>query len=665
MSKRLPAPRLTLLLLASLLLAACATGPIQTGQDELARELQRVEDKPERALDYARRYQSEAGPRGQARGLLLQAEAELALKRQEALRETLKRIDDDALSRYDHMRLRCVRALAALEWETAPDAVKQLPGNDPEAPEALQRHVLRTQMTVLWEAGYKIDTLRSQLTLFELSTGDEREELGNSALQRLGALPDRTLEKIRERELTPALTSWSAFVLATKPQLFDLEGYRSAVALWRDRYPRSSLPERLIERLDQAIAKRSSYPDRVALLLPLSGNYSEQAASVRDGFLAAYYHSDRDELPALSIYDTRGNAEGLDKAIDRALEDEVNLIVGPLLKSAIAQLARRDDIRVPVLALNQLSGDELDKVKMRAPLFQFGLIPEDEGTQAARLAIVRNQIKALMLLPDNTLGRRLGEAFSEEYENFGGRVLATERYNPESSDYGSAVKSLLNITQSQSRRSILQTVLGRQVGYEPRRRQDVDVIYLAAQARQARSIKPLLKFHDAEEVPVLAASQAYDGSGSASINRDVEGLTFTVMPWVLKADETPLNRQLRELWPNQMARFGSLYALGADAFDLIPHLGPMAGDYQYHTGGYTGHLSADADRRIHRELMWAEYRDGEVVPVENDLLDLIPFETPDRQVEPAGGKLPLKQNGENKDVQKPQNPGGESATQSP
>ncbi|EDY87728.1 LppC [gamma proteobacterium HTCC5015] len=474
----------------------------------------------------------------------------------------------------------------------------------------------------------------------------------------MGALPERSLQRIQDRQISPALTQWSAFILATKPQLFDLEGYDSAVALWQSRYPQHNVPQHLIERLRKAIAKRSQYPKTVALLLPLSGSFSEQASSVRDGFLGAYYNSQRDDLPRVHILDTQGEEAGLTAAVDEALKLDVQMIVGPLLKSSIEQLAARRDIRIPVLALNRLDDRDMADKQLHAPLFQFGLMPEDEGVQAARMAIVRNQVNALLLLPDNALGQRLGKAFRNEFATFGGHLLTTEYYDPEAADYGSAVKSALNTRQSESRLSILQTVLRRRVGFDARRRQDVDVIYLVAQPRQARSIKPLLKFHDAGEVPVLANSTLYTGTENPRLNRDIDGVTFTIMPWDIQAEETPLRQQLAELWPRDAARFSSLFALGADAFKLIPHLGTMASNPQYHTGGYTGHLSADEQGRIHRELMWAEYKEGQVKIVENDLLDLIPIENTE-PTEP--NTLKLKEEQANNEMDQTQKPPKDSA----
>jgi outer membrane PBP1 activator LpoA protein len=88
----------------------------------------------------------------------------------------------------------------------------------------------------------------------------------------------------------------------------------------------------------------------------------------------------------------------------------------------------------------------------------------------------------------------------------------------------------------------------------------------------------------------------------------MDGIVFCDLPWVI--GNSPADRGLRDtleqLSPGITERYGRLFALGMDAFELIPYLqhpGPGV-------SGHTGWLELDPDRRIHRTLVWAQIRDG-------------------------------------------------------
>ena len=55
--------------------------------------------------------------------------------------------------------------------------------------------------------------------------------------------------------------------------------------------------------------------------------------------------------------------------------------------------------------------------------------------------------------------------------------------------YNTVFKKLLDIDQSELRRIALRTTLGYDIKYSPRRRQDIDFVFVAAMPRQARLIR--------------------------------------------------------------------------------------------------------------------------------------------------------------------------------
>jgi outer membrane PBP1 activator LpoA protein len=300
-------------------------------------------------------------------------------------------------------------------------------------------------------------------------------------------------------------------------------------------------------------------------------------------------------------------------AYERAVAEDADFVIGPLAKSAVAAVAGLDSLEVPVLSLNYLPADAA-----AAPegLYQFGLLPEDEARQAAEAAIQNGQRNAIALVPAGQWGGRMLEAFRERYQSLGGLLLEVSRYNSKASDYGRAIQRLLNLDSSYQRERLLQSRIGRDVRFEPRRRRDVDVIFMAAMPRQARLLEPQLEFHRAGDLPAYATSHVFAGSTDEEADWDLNGLYFTELPWILDNIEAPdgLYRQVVEYWPGARERHTRLYALGIDAFGLLPHLERL-GRRDEVFNGQTGRLRLDEHAQIRRELRWARFVEGKPVSV--------------------------------------------------
>jgi len=64
------------------------------------------------------------------------------------------------------------------------------------------------------------------------------------------------------------------------------------------------------------------------------------------------------------------------------------------------------------------------------------------------------------------------------------------------------------------------------------------------------------------------------------------------------------------LWPNSANRFSRLFALGIDAYRLIPSLRRLMIHPEEFANHQTGQLSVDKNGRVHRRLLTATYEKG-------------------------------------------------------
>ncbi|MGH8399558.1 MAG: penicillin-binding protein activator [Gammaproteobacteria bacterium] len=383
--------------------------------------------------------------------------------------------------------------------------------------------------------------------------------------------------------------------------------YLQQLLAWQQRYPAHPADQDIVADLIAKQRELVAYPPRIAVLLPLNGAYQSVADAVRDGLLAAYYQlaNNSSTLPAISFYDTGGTPQTAQIAYQQAVRDGADMVIGPLTKNAVAALADSGSLPVPMLALNSLDTGH----SAPSNLYQFGLPPEDEAAQAAERAEADGLNRAVALVSADDWGNRVLNAFSTRFQQLGGDLLGTQTYPAGSSDFSISITRLLNLDQSQYRDEQLAALLGTHLQFEPRRRQDIQFIFLASRSKDAKLIRPQLKFYHAIDVPVYATSQVYQPGDQT--DDDLDGISFDDMPWMLENNGAvaQVRNQLAGLWKNNFDANSRLYALGFDAWRLLPLL-YNSKQISTPVQGMTGLLSMDSDGRIHRQLDWARFDNG-------------------------------------------------------
>jgi hypothetical protein len=201
------------------------------------------------------------------------------------------------------------------------------------------------------------------------------------------------------------------------------------------------------------------------------------------------------------------------------------------------------------------------------------------------------------------------------WQRLGGIVLSEQSYLLNQADYSDPVKRLLNITQSEARKERLENVVKMKLKFEPRPREDIDFVFLAGDTRAARLIKPQLNYNRAARLPVYATSQIFTGRGDPARDTDLDGIQFGDMPWMLVGDGrvAALRTTLQPAWPQAHTGLDRLFALGVDAYAVIPSLDRLASENAARFSGVTSGLSVGRNGRLHRQLLWAQFKKG--VPV--------------------------------------------------
>lgn len=320
--------------------------------------------------------------------------------------------------------------------------------------------------------------------------------------------------------------------------------------------------------------------DAVALALPLSGDFGNAAKAIRDGFMFAY---ERDtSAPARpQIYDTSNlSASAL---LQRAQSDRIGILVGPLDKPKVTQMARLNS-RIPTIGLNYS-----DAPINHPGFYQFALSPEDEARAVARHAADKGQSRALALVPGGDWGSRVFDAFRSAFEKRGGQLLDYATYKAGEPDHRKPIRAVL------------------------RNRSGADFIFVAGQPSQARLIRSQLRYYRARNLPMYTTSHAYTGTPNPGEDIDLNGVGFVDMSWVVGQGDflATLRNEAVQNYPNTAKHYERLFAMGMDAWRLTDRIAERGLEANDVFEGMTGVLKLNDNGRIQRYLAWAVFRSGE------------------------------------------------------
>ncbi len=402
-------------------------------------------------------------------------------------------------------------------------------------------------------------------------------------------------------------------------------GWANGALRWQNNFP-DHPAMRIISRLQLPEQMILDYPRNVALLLPLSGRTAAAGRALQNGFMGAYFSAvtGLDDPQTIRVYDV--NAEGgSTSAYSRAIQEGADFVIGPLLRNHVIELANNSLVPVPILTLNYLPEDSLPP----PGLYQFALSPEDEARAAAERAIAEGHSQAVALVPSSDWGRRVLDSFSSEFEALGGTLLDYRRYTPSNPDFSNTIEELMALAGSIQRYERLRANIGGPLQFDPRRRQDAEFVFLAADAPAGRLLKSQLKFHYSGDLPVYSTSSIYALDGRSNV--DLNGIRFPDAPWIIEPQHWlgQLPAMYRQYWPEER-RLTRLHAMGYDAYQLVAGIFTIDLDGMPEIDGATGRLYLDVDGRVHRRLAWAQFRRGEAVALPDPELDDEPL------LEPAG-----------------------------
>lgn len=400
----------------------------------------------------------------------------------------------------------------------------------------------------------------------------------------LASLPSDELNSIAvEASSDSDRDGWIQLAVISRSSPEQVEKTLSHLQEWKTKYPHHPGNAILPASMAQIRPYLFAMPRHIALLLPLSGKLSGPGNAIRDGFMQAYESSgNTSEIEVLSYDTDKASASHL---YQKAIAAGADYVVGPLSKTDVAQVASMNH-PVPTLLLNDIA----QGIKPNA--YQFGLSPVSEAKQVAARARKDGHTRALMIIPANSWGGEVSQAFIRQWKSNGGQVVDILRYG-DNENVAPAVKQFLQAKDLTSEHSALAS-----------RRRDFDMIFLLAYPSKARQIMPMLRYYFAGDVPVYATSAVYSGHADSLKDRDLDNIIFCDMPWVFTHQMGSKN------WPEQWNSYNRLYALGRDSFTLLTQLNQLILFPAMGVNDSSGILYMGSHQQIARILTWGQFHQG-------------------------------------------------------
>lgn len=433
--------------------------------------------------------------------------------------------------------------------------------------------------------------------------------------QEVNALLWQSLQQLSQVELeslnygTQVQMGWVS--LAGYAQRFktDESSFNNALLTWQRRYPRHPgkfvLPSDIANTVETAPYRN----ERVAVILPSSSSNNHRISdAIKNGIMAATGFTSQKQVVFI---DSELSAADIANELNELQPD---FVLGPLLKTNIDKLQAENVLApYPTLFLNALQ-----QAPNSPEHYSFALKPEHEVTQVVYHFISQGYKKPLVLASGNKAGKRLAEHFAKQWQLYSD-VEPAMGFFATRKEMQKTVEQMLEVDLSKERIEQVERLFTQPVESETRSRRDIDAIYIIGDGIETRLLKPSFDVNIstfAKRIPIYAGSKSHDVAVDKSDKKDLSGLYFSEMPWLLPFVNNQVRTEYDSIWQDKSDLEQQLYAMGYDAVNLIPSLRKLQSFPDETVKGLTGQLSLNDLGEVERILTWAQYQDNRIKAVD-------------------------------------------------
>jgi ABC-type branched-subunit amino acid transport system substrate-binding protein len=364
------------------------------------------------------------------------------------------------------------------------------------------------------------------LVLVETAQNDKQRA---AYRDRLRELVDKSLieDDLRALAAGRAYPSDAALLRLTR-LMIEQRKYREAISLAReflDRFPGHPEKTRAEMLQNEATAKLSTPRYLIAALVPQAGQLAFFGDRVLKGIQLAvhlYNLKDPDNRVELIVRDTEGSPEKALAALTGLASKGIVAAIGPLLtKEAEAVAPALEKLQVPVIT-PAASGPGLGQLSPW--LFRNALTNAGQAAAAAQYAVNQKLRRFVIFYPDDPYGRDLTRLFTRELARKA-EILASVPYDPETKDFGSSIRKVMEIDLRSQKIPIPDDEIERKKlfeAYQP----GFDALYLPGYADRVGLLIPQLAFYNMGSAAMIGSNNWHSPELLERADRYAQGAVF-------------------------------------------------------------------------------------------------------------------------------------------
>ncbi|MBC8183896.1 penicillin-binding protein activator [candidate division KSB1 bacterium] len=481
------------------------------------------------------------------------------------------------------------------------------------------------------------DSLKEFLLVADLAQKKKLAETSrNFALKIIdNNIPLTEIEQLREKESGKI----SVAILTIKSALRHLSiGKRErAISLLQNftqqhpQNPYISYIEQLLKNTNTPLEYKEV---KIGVILPLSGEYAEQAHGVLAGIRYAQktFNNSSAVKINLVIKDSEGDIIKVVRAAQElSVDNRVVAILGELERDkTIAVAAVINDRNIPLITPTT-SGNGV--TSLNEYTYQVNTDLENRGRILAEYAVNKLGLKTFATLaPADNYGKNMTDSFTLTIDALGGTIVAQKWYYAGTEDLGRQFKSIRELGfNMMNKDSLIRAYTGNLTDFQRKRfdREDIPVtsidgIFFPGYADDIKFIAPQFAFVNVR-AKMFGGEYWNDPEQLRKVQKYVEGMTFCSSYHIDETDPEYIKfrndfRLVMKRTPEIMELYGIdamsviLDAIRQKKFsreDIGSHLNNLE-----NFEGFRGPISIKGNNRINSQIRLFTYRNGRVEPIQ-------------------------------------------------
>jgi ABC-type branched-subunit amino acid transport system substrate-binding protein len=275
---------------------------------------------------------------------------------------------------------------------------------------------------------------------------------------------------------------------------------------------------------------------RVALLLPLSGKYERIGTAMRKAAEMAVFEVGGKNFQLIPI-DTQGTPDGATAAMDRAISQRADLVLGPLFSANVqAVKARAEEANIKVIAFSN------DVSVAGGPVYLISFVPRPQVHRIISYAAQQGRRRIAILAPQGAYGDLVIKYAQDIAPQFNAEITRVGRYGTDPKKLSDEVRAFAGVTG-----------VGRKGKVSRSNPLDFDAVLIPDGGQRLRLVSSLLAYYEVDPDKIQFLGTGRWDSATSRVESTLKGGWFAAPPPDLRERFVAKYREANKARPPRLA----------------------------------------------------------------------------------------------------------------